>query len=119
MFAWKEAQWIDFLKALGSYQVCIDLQDQLLWKFLVSGSYSPNSFIRVVNNSSREGWKELWLGLFPHKVEVFCWQALLRKITVRTNLADRNLLNGRVLDCPMCGRVEESVFHLLFSCDFA
>lgn len=43
---------------------------------------------------------------------------MFEKIAVRTNLIDRNLLNGGVLDCPLCGRVKELIFHLLFSCDF-
>lgn len=48
MFAWEKGQWDDFLKVLDGFQVCTDLQDQLVWKYSVSRTYSPNSFTRVV-----------------------------------------------------------------------
>ncbi|XVF82053.1 hypothetical protein PTKIN_Ptkin16aG0012400 [Pterospermum kingtungense] len=96
--------------------------DKVVWKRNASGKYSPRSFYdehykRELPTSS--DWSSIWAGLFPPKIELFCWKVLKGRVAVKVELATRNALHGSDLSCPMCGIMEESVNHLFFQCRLA
>ncbi|XP_021984670.1 uncharacterized protein LOC110880455 [Helianthus annuus] len=60
----------------------------------------------------------MWLGWIPKKINCFLWRAVQDRILTREALAIRNIQIPSVL-CALCNRCNESVDHLLISCQYA
>lgn len=62
-------------------------------------------------------WKRLW-GLPIHpKVKVFAWKCFNGAVATNSALAARKISTDPI--CSLCGKVEESICHLLFQCERA
>jgi hypothetical protein len=79
--------------------------------FSVASGFGPND-LRVLNN--------IWKVPTPSKVIAFAWKVLRNRIPTRLNLAARGIpLDGALLNCVHCDGIEEGVYHLFLTCDFA
>ncbi|XVF62081.1 hypothetical protein PTKIN_Ptkin08bG0188600 [Pterospermum kingtungense] len=119
LFNWDMSQWNTLLAVLDQFQVCPSLEDKLLWKGNLSGSYSPKSFCTHylhANDLQDSLWMKVWSGFLAPKVESFsfCWKLLEGKIAVKANLISWKLLNNSNPLCTFCGKETETVDHLFF-----
>ncbi|XVF31954.1 hypothetical protein REPUB_Repub17cG0039700 [Reevesia pubescens] len=84
--------------------------------------YEQNALVPVKNNDGKSSstvcdyWKDLWSGVAPPKVEVFCWQLMFKRITVKEELAKKTVLFWNAASCLVCSCANESVEHLFFVC---
>uniref|UniRef100_A0A803NYV7 Uncharacterized protein n=1 Tax=Cannabis sativa TaxID=3483 RepID=A0A803NYV7_CANSA len=62
-------------------------------------------------------WRSLWKTKVPPKVIHFVWKAITGCLPTRTQLYTKHV--PVQLDCPCCSREEESIFHVLVTCNFA
>lgn len=62
----------------------------------------------------------IWAAPAPSNMKAFAWRVMLGRIQTRDNLLKRQILHSAdEALCPMCGLVEKSCSHLLFSCSNA
>ncbi|XVF83481.1 hypothetical protein PTKIN_Ptkin16aG0491300 [Pterospermum kingtungense] len=119
VFGWESEQWNNFLETVQDFFVCDNFKDKLIWKSTTQGVYTPKAFSNdhlKVGNFLHSGWKMLWTGLVPPKVESFCWQLLKGRVAVKDNLVARNVIHSSEAICSFCGCPGESINHIFFSC---
>ncbi|EOX95147.1 Uncharacterized protein TCM_004701 [Theobroma cacao] len=107
------------MECLNHIQLDEEMEDKLIWKSMLSGHYTPNSFSELAlgNNGSEEVlWREMWARLAPPKVEVFVWQLMKGRIVCKEELVKRNLLHREAAVCNVCNNDVESINHLFFIC---
>ncbi|XVF37524.1 hypothetical protein REPUB_Repub20aG0016100 [Reevesia pubescens] len=121
-FDWECAQWHEFHNLLLEHAVNREQKDALLWKGTPSGLYTPKAFCKsVLARMYQENnlWKQLWAGLAPPKVEIFCWLLIRGKVVVRDLLVKRGMLSGNYAVCRLCNKETETVGHHFFSCEIS
>lgn len=59
-------------------------------------------------------WKALWALQVPNAEKNFLWRACLEILPTRANLYKRHIVQDPL--CPICGREEETRFHILWQC---
>jgi hypothetical protein len=100
------------------------------WEWEKSGMFTVRSTYREIvlreglpepSGSSSDGdantWKSLWgLQVMP-KIRVFWWRVVKNMLPCASELHRRHIkdLSG----CPLCGHVEESLYHALIDCEHA
>ncbi|RZC94028.1 hypothetical protein C5167_016722 [Papaver somniferum] len=62
-------------------------------------------------------WKELWKMKLPHHIKLFIWKCL--KGIVPTRLRLSQAMQDIETHCEICKQEEESMYHLLISCNHA
>lgn len=107
------------------------LDDRLAWAPKKDGVYAVKSGYfqaKMLQNESRvcganvsfvcsnDLWKVVWGGCFPPKVQHFIWRALQGAVATNLNLFKRK--SGFNSLCPICGKEDESIEHLLLTCDW-
>jgi hypothetical protein len=72
-------------------------------------------------SSSRKGssrvWQEIWKLKLPNAEKNFLWYAFHEILPTRTNLHRRKIVEDDL--CPLCGREEETILHVLWQCSAA
>ncbi|KAK0608412.1 hypothetical protein LWI29_030312 [Acer saccharum] len=116
LFDWEFDQWRCFLLALDTICIRRDIPDALAWSFSSNGCFSVGSFRRCLESfggqSSSVVCPFLWQGICPPKVEIFLWQMLKGRLLVRVVLSKFGLSNLTNFDCPLCGKMPETIDHL-------
>ncbi|XVF18357.1 hypothetical protein REPUB_Repub11eG0014500 [Reevesia pubescens] len=91
IFYWEQDYWIAFNSLFADFSLCKKFKDHCSrWKGSSSGVYSSKSFCHLVLSKTRPlcaPWKLIWIGLIPHKIEIFCWKLLKGRVAVRELLA--------------------------------
>lgn len=107
---------------LVSKQVCPahELGDKLFWAFDKSGYFTTKSCTFELNKLSppfhHDAVKGLWKGVIPHRIEVFVWTALLRKINTRHKLASIGIISSEEdLSAPYVQQVRNQVITSSFT----
>nr|CCA66178.1 hypothetical protein [Beta vulgaris subsp. vulgaris] len=106
-------------------QVCParQAQDHLIWAFSKSGSFSTKSvsrqLVKLQHPHYQDAIRGVWVGLVPHRIELFVWLALLGKINTRDKLASLGIIHGDCNICPLCMTEPETAEHLLLHCPVA
>ncbi|XVF82036.1 hypothetical protein PTKIN_Ptkin16aG0010700 [Pterospermum kingtungense] len=54
-------------------------------------------------------WKDVWACLAPPKVEVLCWQNVLGKMVVKSELIKRGILHGVDSTCVFCNSLADGL----------
>ncbi|KAG6650161.1 hypothetical protein CIPAW_06G023000 [Carya illinoinensis] len=101
------------------------LPDKQIWAFTNNGILSVKSAYHLdmcrkrnikgeMSRREKEGWKVLWRMRVPGVVKMFMWKALLDCLPTRVNLVKRKI--AAKSNYPLCGKEEESVSHVLWSC---
>ncbi|XWS13282.1 hypothetical protein CRYUN_Cryun36dG0024100 [Craigia yunnanensis] len=124
LFGWEIQQWNDLCSILKESAVCHNLKDPLIWKGSTSGLYSVKKYCKSMTNfysmnMDSNIWKFVWMGLAPPKVEIFCWQMIRGRITVKDLLVKRGMMEWNMTGCTFCKADIELVEHLFFSCNFS
>ena len=91
-------------------------QDKLLWKGDLNGRYTVRANVTLLEGTSYKTtpWKLLWNKLVPPKVSFFSWEVWWEKTLTTKHLKKRGFqLASR---CPLCGKAEENLNHLLIHC---
>ena len=70
-----------------------------------------------INNNERSIWKKIWAINHWPKVEYFLWLLSYRKILTWDQLQKRGMHGPSI--CYMCRKTNESIEHLLNSCEIA
>lgn len=105
------------------------MEDTPIWPNTHTGTYSVKSGYTVameelvsgqdpsVSNSDafRKLWKQVWGTRVQPKIKHFIWKALKGILPTRVNLRKKKIPVDSM--CPICMRKEETVEHLLCSCD--
>lgn len=105
--------------------VVLDLScdDYLVWTPNKSGVFSVKSasfeLAKCSSFPPRDIIKGIWRGLVPHRVEIFCWLALLEKINTKSKLGRIGIIPMEEAVCVLCNSEVESVNHLLLHCEFS
>ena len=106
-------------------------QDRLIWAENRSGKFTVKSAYALVleekarvarancsdETTRRKIWKSIWLLKIPQKIKHFAWNAVLGILATKSNLEKRKVTSNGI--CELCGDNEETVCHLLWSCDHA
>jgi hypothetical protein len=91
-------------------------EDKSVW-LLGSKGYSVNSFYKEIKCSQIPlAPSFLWKTRLPHKIKVFMWLVMHKKILTKDNLFKKNWKGN--LECIFCG-FSESIDHLFFQCPVA
>lgn len=67
--------------------------------------------------ASEKLWKVIWGSCFPPKIQHFFWRACTGALATKSNLCKRRC--GHEVLCSICLQEEETVDHMLLSCDWA
>nr|CCA66235.1 hypothetical protein [Beta vulgaris subsp. vulgaris] len=98
-------------------------QDSLVWSYHKSGSFSTSSFTAEMAKANlpphTDAIKGVWVGLVPHRVEIFVWMALLGRINTRCKLASIGIIPQSENICVLCNTSPEQHNHLLLHCPFS
>jgi len=72
----------------------------------------------MIHREHNEVFKKIWKIKALPSMQHFAWKVLLVRVATKDNLTMRGILIGSTL-CVMCSNDEESVSHLLFTCNVA
>ena len=101
------------------------LDDEILWRFDASGSFSVKSFSLQVFRSAApllpifDHAKVVWRGLAPPRVELLVWFILLERLNTKDRLRKFKCIPEENSLCTLCLEDNESISHLFFSCPVA
>ncbi|XP_057453126.1 uncharacterized protein LOC130744988 [Lotus japonicus] len=121
----REVGWFEELTGvLRAAQLVENKQDSWVWELEGGGSYSVNSsyvFLQGQNlGETNPVFSWIWTAPAPSNIKAFAWRVMLGRIQTRDNLLKRQVIHTAAEAlCPLCGRVEESCSHLLFTCPAA
>ncbi|KAF5459260.1 hypothetical protein F2P56_023222 [Juglans regia] len=102
--------------------------DKRIWAFSKDGLYSVKSGYHL--ERTRKGrdkgcsseakcekivWKSIWQLNTPEVVKVFMWKAVVNSLPTKWNLFRRKVVENSL--CLVCGRENETVGHVLWSCN--
>ena len=123
LFDWEFDQWRCFLLALDSICISKEIPDALAWSFSSNGCFSVGSFRKCLespegNNSSAE-CPFLWQGICPPKIEILLWQLLKGRLLVREVLGKFGMTYLANTNCPLCGKLPETIDHLFLHCEWS
>jgi hypothetical protein len=84
-------------------------QDQHIWQFDASGSYSAKSAYRAFFNGSItfEPWRKIWKCWAPGKCKFCIWLAIQNRCWMVDRLARRGMSHPE--KCPLCDQEEETI----------
>ncbi|XP_039046839.1 uncharacterized protein LOC120187117 [Hibiscus syriacus] len=96
--------------------------DRWIWLGNGEGTFTTKSCINSFFDQGRfeqnhVNWENnIWTGLAPPRVEMFVWQLVQQRESVKEELAKRSV--AEIVDhlCVLCGREVESVSHLFLHC---
>ncbi|XP_042974832.1 uncharacterized protein LOC122306468 [Carya illinoinensis] len=104
--------------------------DRLIWGCTQNGLFSVKSGYHLHQEihanpeagpskpkDQSELWKGVWKLQVPNGVKVFIWRACNEGLPTLANLKRRKIVAEST--CPICGRVEETADHALWSCSAA
>ena len=106
-------------------------QDRVVWavnnsgKFTVKSAYvlaleesTPETMADCSDESTRSKlWKSIWRMKTPQKIKHFAWRAGRNILATKSNLTQRRIISDGT--CDLCGQEQETVCHLLWTCDHA
>ena len=125
MLQWEDQLFKRFIIIIEQHSLKPDGEDIFLWRFDSSGSFSSKSFSSIVKsyvaaNSVGSFYASLaWKGLAPPRAEILVWFTLQGKLNTRERLAILKVIPPVAAICPFCRSAVESIFHVLFVCDFS
>lgn len=97
--------------------------DSLVWRPKKSGEFSVKSFSMELAKSYHNGQngiiKGVWNGLVPHRIEIFTWLTLIRKINTKAKLASLGIIPPNQSTCILCDQEVEILGHLFLHCIMA
>ncbi|KAL8124124.1 hypothetical protein AgCh_011939 [Apium graveolens] len=100
-------------------------EDEAYWSKEATGQYTVRSAYRLLQEQKnlwrREDqsstWRKTWRMKAPPKILNFMWRALSNCLPTKVSLLQKNMDVNPV--CQVCHRGEETVEHILGSCDLA
>jgi hypothetical protein len=98
--------------------VLSEAQDQLVWKWTPSGTYTARSAYLATFQGSIPcpAWKHTWKAWAPPRVKLFHWLAYQNRCWTADRLANRGLQHHA--RCLLCDQEPETMRHLLIECSF-
>ena len=79
---------------------------------------TPNTMADCSDESTRRKiWKSIWQMKTPQKIKHFAWKAGRNILATKSNLTQRRIISDGT--CDLCGQEQETVCHLLWTCDHA
>ncbi|KAF5451861.1 hypothetical protein F2P56_026923 [Juglans regia] len=104
--------------------------DKRIWAFTKDGLYSVKSGYHLERSRrgrekgcsskskvGKEVWNKIWKLNTPEVVKMFIWKAVVNNLPTKLNLNRRRVIENPL--CPVCGRENESICHILWSCSAA
>ncbi|XP_035547368.1 uncharacterized protein LOC118348906 [Juglans regia] len=101
--------------------------DKRIWAFTKDGLYSVKSGYHLERSRrgrekgcssedkvGKEVWNRIWKLNTPEVVKMFIWRAVVNSLPTKMNLKCRKVIENPL--CPVCGRENESICHVLWSC---
>ncbi|EOY03728.1 Uncharacterized protein TCM_018860 [Theobroma cacao] len=81
----------------------------------INGAYSAKSFYETMEGNNQKKkvlWKKVWARVEPPKVEIFSWQVLPGRLTMRSELVKKGLMNIKSTCYGLYMRKMETTDHL-------
>ncbi|KAM6595903.1 hypothetical protein CsatA_006427 [Cannabis sativa] len=99
-----------------------DTKDAWLWLGDASGEFTIKSACRIVNGGdsviqAEQRWKRIWKSTLHPRLKLLWWQMERDAFQTRGKLAGFMEINND--NCPLCGEVKETIFHLFWQCTIA
>jgi ribonuclease HI len=107
-----------------------DQEDRLIWRGTTKGVFTVKSAYHMqkelegslaagcsFRRDGSEVWKRLWRLNIPNAEKVFFWRACQNILPTRDNLVRKKIIDDA--GCPICGREDETISHILWSCPSA
>lgn len=122
MWAWEEIVLEECRTLLLDVSLFTDISDSWIWLPNPIGGYSVRGAYEVLTatgNSITDSAVDLiWHHQVPLKVSIFAWRLMRDRLSTRSNLASRGILQLDTALCVTgCGSIETSD-HLFLSCPF-
>jgi len=118
----EEEDWKSLQELLSERQIRTrEGQDRLRWGHQAKGTFSVKEAYSILagwsNLKPKKEWVRLWDAKIWPKISVFLWLVCKRRILTWDNLRKRGMQGPSW--CVMCGKEEETLDHLLDTCDLA
>ncbi|XP_048502690.1 uncharacterized protein LOC125498510 [Beta vulgaris subsp. vulgaris] len=98
-------------------------EDSFSWSPHKKGWFSVKSFCFELAKSDAHCPNSvvpgIWRGLVPHRVEIFTWLALLRKLNTKDRLVRLGIIDVALSHCVFCNASQESCDHIFLQCPMA
>ena len=106
-----------FLQELQGLRLDLEKEDSWIWKDVEFLAYSVKSAYvslrREIEGENRIVYDKFWRCKALPSAHVTTWRAMSNKIATRVNLEKRGV-EVESLSCSLCGKQEESSWHLFF-----
>ncbi|XP_019186483.1 PREDICTED: uncharacterized protein LOC109181186 [Ipomoea nil] len=108
------------LDAIAATIVCPEgnLQDQVVWREEISGSFSVSSAYELLSknqNTTKElAWDNIWKLKIPTRIKTFLWLVRHNKVMTNTNRLKRGFTTND--NCWFCTNKAEDIEHVLRTC---
>ena len=124
-FIW-ELQFLQQLnEMLEQTRLFNDQVDKVWWPHDSSGRFSTQSMVKklyemkVLATQTVLNINIFWRGLVPPKAELLLWFALQGRLNIMDRLRRLGVLRNEDYRCVLCRQTEETLPHLLYTCDFS
>ncbi|GLT60633.1 hypothetical protein SLA2020_333910 [Shorea laevis] len=105
--------------------------DRLIWHFTRNGEFTIRSAYQLARKNGfglfpltnfqvslfPSFLKSIWKLGVPPKIKIFMWKVLTNALPVKANLFHKGIVESPV--CGLCGGDDESITHMLFTCQYA
>ena len=106
----------EFISTIQNKRILSLVKDNLVWKRSSGGLFTVRSYFDILEGDSNTfaPTKMLWNSNVPSKMSFFAWKVWWEKSANHESVEEKGLpLASR---CPLCGKAEEDVHHLLIHC---
>ncbi|WVZ82442.1 hypothetical protein U9M48_029705, partial [Paspalum notatum var. saurae] len=110
--------WLEVVQLASTIRFS-DCEDDLVWQFCSFGTYSSQSFYKVVNfrGVHQVHFFDLWRIKIPPRVHFFLWLLIHNRVLTRSNLAKRKHLESTT--CLFCSEDDTCHHFFFFECAVA
>lgn len=95
------------------------------WRHVPNGVYATKTAYEKLTRKENQGedpnakkaYKSLWNCCAPNRVKAIVWKTLKQRMSTKVELKKRVEVANSDITCTLCGKEEETVEHVLFTCE--
>ncbi|KAL4576124.1 hypothetical protein LXL04_012213 [Taraxacum kok-saghyz] len=99
---------------------CLEDRDRWQWRISQDGEFTVTDTRTWIDNIvlPTSAYSTRWCDWVPRKVNIFVWRVMWKRLPTRGLLQSRGINVASML-CPICSEEEESLSHVLGTCEVA